>query len=204
MKTPQFYLEHIHEQAVYLIEASRDMSKQDFLQNHTLILAFERSLEIIGEAVGRLDDKFKEAHPEIPWRNIRGLRNIVAHVYWEVDYDIIWQVVTVEIPTLKGARKTYCSAHYPAMNKQQIIFRIQQHEVPLRCLGVRSLTLFGSWARGKQRTGSDIDLLYEFRGGAGHARASDGPARALRRNLGMPCGSRPRQAHQPHPGSAHR
>ena len=51
------------------------------------------------------------------------------------------------------------------MNKQQIIFRIQQHEVALRRLGVCSLTLFGSWARGKQRTGSDIDLLYEFEEG---------------------------------------
>ena len=109
MKTPRFYLEHIHEQAVYLVEASRDVSKQDFLQNHTLILAFERSLEIIGEAVGRLDGEFKEAHPEIPWRNIRGLRNIVAHVYWEIDYDIIWQVVTVEIPTLKKRVKTLLS-----------------------------------------------------------------------------------------------
>ena len=53
------------------------------------------------------------------------------------------------------------------MNKQQIISRIQQHEAVLRRLGVRSLTLFGSWVRGEEQAGSDIDLLYEFE--EGHA-----------------------------------
>ena len=51
------------------------------------------------------------------------------------------------------------------MNKQQIISRIQQHEAALRRLGVRSLTLFGSWVRGGQRAESDVDLLYEFEEG---------------------------------------
>jgi uncharacterized protein with HEPN domain len=101
MKDARFYLEHIQDQAGYLIEASRGLSKEAFLEDRTLILAFERSLEIIGEATAKLDATFKEKHSHIPWRKIRGLRNIVAHVYWEVDYDIIWHVVTVEIPGLK-------------------------------------------------------------------------------------------------------
>ena len=99
-KTPRFYLEHIREQTEYLIAASEGMEQEAFLSNQTILLAFERSLEIIGEAVGRLDDEFKASHPDIPWRNIRGLRNIVAHVYWAVDYDVIWNVVTDEIPSL--------------------------------------------------------------------------------------------------------
>ena len=97
MKTPQFYLEHIREQTGYLIGAAEGVSKESFLQDKTLILAFERSLEIIGEAVGRIDPSFKEAHPAMPWRKIRGLRNVIAHVYWAVDYDIIWDVVTVDV-----------------------------------------------------------------------------------------------------------
>ena len=100
MKTPWFYLEHIHEQTGYLSEASIGLNKEDFLSDKTRILAFERSLEIIGEAVGRLDDAFKDAHPDVPWRKIRGLRNIVAHVYWAIDYDVIWDVVTNDIPPL--------------------------------------------------------------------------------------------------------
>ena len=101
MKTARFYLEHIQDQANYLIEASRGLSKEAFLEDRTLILAFERSLEIIGEATAKLDASFKEKHSHIPWHKMRGLRNVVAHMYWEVDYDIIWQVVTVEIPVLK-------------------------------------------------------------------------------------------------------
>lgn len=101
MKANRFYLEHIHEQTCYLIETSAGLRKDAFLQNQTLILAFERSLEIIGEAVAKIDDDFREAHPAIPWRKIRGLRNVVAHMYWSVDYDIVWHVITTDIPLLK-------------------------------------------------------------------------------------------------------
>ena len=67
MKTPRFYLEHIHEQTQYLLSASEGLTKEDFLSNRTLILAFERSLEIIGEAVARIDEAFRDAHPSVPW-----------------------------------------------------------------------------------------------------------------------------------------
>ncbi len=100
MKTPRFYLEHIHGQTQYLMAASAGLSKEDFLADHTLTLAFERSLEIIGEAVARIDEEFRAAHPAVPWRKIRGLRNVVAHVYWAVDYDIVWHVVTTDVPAL--------------------------------------------------------------------------------------------------------
>jgi uncharacterized protein with HEPN domain len=102
MKTPRFYLEHIYEQTQYLMTASDGVEKADFLNDRTLILAFERSLEIIGEAVVRLDPDFKAAHPTIPWRKIRALRNVVAHVYWAVDYDIIWHIVTTDVPALNN------------------------------------------------------------------------------------------------------
>lgn len=100
MKTTRFYLEHILEQTRYLINTTAGLSKDEFLKDQTLILAFERSLEIIGEAVAKIDEPFKVAHQQIPWNKIRGLRNIVTHMYWAVDYDIIWQVVTHEIPVL--------------------------------------------------------------------------------------------------------
>ena len=100
MKTPRFYLEHIREQTRYLMETSAGVTKEQVVEDRTLTLAFERSLEIIGEAVAGLDDGFKEAHPDIPWRKIRALRNVVAHMYWSIDYDIIWNVISVEIPVL--------------------------------------------------------------------------------------------------------
>ena len=100
MNTPRFYLEHILDQVQYLSAATEGLTKGAFLQDRTLILAFERSLEIIGEATAKLDDSFKAEHTQIPWRKMRGLRSIVAHVYWEVDLDIIWHTVTVDVPIL--------------------------------------------------------------------------------------------------------
>lgn len=58
----------------------------------------ERALEIIGEAPGNLSDETKDRAPELPWREMRGLRNIVAHAYHRVDAARVWQVITADLP----------------------------------------------------------------------------------------------------------
>ena len=63
-------------------------------------LAVERSLEIIGEAAGRVSASFREDHPEIPWRQIIGQRNVLIHEYGEVIQERIWKVVRENIPQL--------------------------------------------------------------------------------------------------------
>jgi uncharacterized protein with HEPN domain len=60
----------------------------------------------IGELVGHLSDSFKETHSQIPWRQIKLMRNIVAHRYGTVDNTITWDVIEHDIPELKA----YCSA----------------------------------------------------------------------------------------------
>lgn len=54
----------------------------------------------IGELARTLSDAFKEAHRDIPWKQIRGLRNMVAHNYGHVDFEIIWSIVQEDIPEL--------------------------------------------------------------------------------------------------------
>ena len=63
-------------------------------------LAIERSLEIIGEAAGKVSESFREDHPEIPWRQIIGQRNVLIHEYGEVNQERIWKVVRENIPQL--------------------------------------------------------------------------------------------------------
>jgi uncharacterized protein with HEPN domain len=63
-------------------------------------LAVERSLEIIGEAAGRVSDLFRNAHPEIPWRQIIGQRNVLIHEYGEIKQERIWKVVRENVPQL--------------------------------------------------------------------------------------------------------
>ena len=73
----------------------------EFETDQMRIDAVIRNLQIIGEAVKRIPDSIREGYPSVPWHNIAGLRNRVTHVYFNVDIDIIWDVVQFELPMLK-------------------------------------------------------------------------------------------------------
>jgi len=63
--------------------------------------AVMRWIEIVGEAVRGLSDELRDAHPEIPWRQIIAMRNIVVHVYFEVDTEAVWLAVEQDLPKLE-------------------------------------------------------------------------------------------------------
>ncbi len=75
----------------------------DFNKNDLLRDAIERNLGIIGEAVRRLSGSFKDDYPDIPWRGVIALRNVLVHEYDSVRGEEIWDVVTVHLPRLAGA-----------------------------------------------------------------------------------------------------
>jgi uncharacterized protein with HEPN domain len=77
------------------------LSREDFLKDEVLKRAFVRSLEIIGEAVRNLPSDLKQSYPQINWRAIAGTRDKLIHNYFGVDYDIVWDIVTNKIPSLK-------------------------------------------------------------------------------------------------------
>ncbi len=62
--------------------------------------AVERKVEIIGEAARRVSEAFRDAHPEIPWPKVIGLRNIVAHDYSGIRQELMWRVVSLRLPEL--------------------------------------------------------------------------------------------------------
>jgi uncharacterized protein with HEPN domain len=72
----------------------------DYDNDRRTQLAIERALEIVGEAAGRVSKQFRDSHPEIPWRQIIGQRNVLAHEYGEIKQDRIWMVATENIPQL--------------------------------------------------------------------------------------------------------
>ena len=59
-----------------------------------------RNLEVIGEAASQVPVPFREQHPEIPWRQIVGLRNVVVHRYFAVDPETVWAIVDGQLPSL--------------------------------------------------------------------------------------------------------
>lgn len=66
---------------------------QVFISDDKTIDAVVRNFEIIGEAANRIDPDFKNNHPEIEWRRIKGFRNRIVHDYFGIDYGIVWDII---------------------------------------------------------------------------------------------------------------
>src|SRR3954452_6298820 len=75
-------------------------SRTDYATDMVLRRAVERATELIGEAASNVSDATRAAHPDIPWRKIIGQRNVLIHDYGDVDDDLVWNLVELEIPKL--------------------------------------------------------------------------------------------------------
>src|SRR4051812_50146783 len=86
-------LEAIRRAGVYLAGQSYEQFLEDIKTQDSVI----RTLEIVGEATKRLSPALREKHPEIPWKNMAGLRDKLIHDYFGVNIDIVWQIVRDEL-----------------------------------------------------------------------------------------------------------
>ncbi|MEW5761156.1 MAG: DUF86 domain-containing protein [Candidatus Thermoplasmatota archaeon] len=77
------------------------MEFKDFIQDDKTVFAVIRAIEVIGEAVKNIPDDVKEKYPEIPWRNMTGMRNKLIHAYFGADIKRVWKTIKEEIPPLK-------------------------------------------------------------------------------------------------------
>lgn len=82
-------------------EYSLNLSEDDFYSNAQIQDAIVRRLEIIGEAAKNVDDDFRNKYPQIPWKKISGMRDIIAHEYFGVKIERVWEVVKKDLPHLK-------------------------------------------------------------------------------------------------------
>ena len=95
-------LQHIIDEADYLIEETSKLTKDEFLENRTFKRSFVRSLEVIGEAVKQIPEEIRDKYPGIKWRNVAGMRDKLIHAYFGVDYSLVWMTVTDLVPELKS------------------------------------------------------------------------------------------------------
>ncbi len=100
MKSAKPYLEHILVECEFLLEQSKDIEFEAFIKDPFFSRAFVRSLEIIGEAVKNLPKDFRDKYPDVPWKEIAGMRDKLIHEYFGVDYKIIWKTIKQDIPQL--------------------------------------------------------------------------------------------------------
>lgn len=79
------------------------MSRDEFLRDRRTQQAVIMSLIVIGEAATRIMDRhpeFAERHSQVPWRNMRGMRNRIAHGYFDINLDVVWDTVMTALPDL--------------------------------------------------------------------------------------------------------
>jgi uncharacterized protein with HEPN domain len=93
-------LKHMLEAAYICLEFVRNKKRTDFENDKMLCFAVVRALEIFGEAASNISKSFQSKHPTIQWRAIIGMRNRLIHAYFDIDYDIVWQALTHEIPEI--------------------------------------------------------------------------------------------------------
>lgn len=88
-------------EAIERIERYAVHGREEFEQNELIQAWFTQNLQIIGEAARVLSPEIRNQHPEISWSNMIGMRNILAHNYFEIDLEIVWAVVEQDLPALK-------------------------------------------------------------------------------------------------------
>ena len=89
------------QQAIADIEKYSQKGREEFEKEELIQTWIIHHLLILGEAASALSDPFKEQHHKIPWSKIIGMRNILIHNYFGIDFDIIWSVLENDLPQVK-------------------------------------------------------------------------------------------------------
>lgn len=95
------YLHDIHEAAGRIRKYTAGMSIQEFSSDKKTQDAVIRNFEIIGEATKNLPVDLRDRYPAVEWRQVAGLRDVIAHRYYRVDVDILWEIIQKKIPVLR-------------------------------------------------------------------------------------------------------
>jgi uncharacterized protein with HEPN domain len=99
------YLEHMRQAAADACKFVDGMDRTAFQQDRRTQQAVVMSLIVLGEAATKVMERhpaFAEAHGEVPWRNMRGMRNRIAHGYFDIDLDVVWETVQTALPVLRA------------------------------------------------------------------------------------------------------
>ena len=100
------YFGHMLDAARHAHRLVASVNRDAYDQDETLQLALTRLVQNLGEAASRISAAGQAALPTVPWRETVAMRNRLVHAYWKVDLDVVWEVVTVDLPPLIEALET--------------------------------------------------------------------------------------------------
>ena len=109
MKSQRAYAQHVIECIGRIAEDSAP-GRDAVFASRTLQDAIVRNLQVLCESTQRIDEKHKDQHPEINWTSIAGMRNVLVHDYFEVDFQTVWDVVARDLPSLEKAMRAILTA----------------------------------------------------------------------------------------------
>ncbi len=101
MRSDSVYIEHIISSINNILEYITGLNLETFLEDNKTQDAVVRQFEIIGEATKRISTDFRDNHPDIPWSEMAGMRDVLIHDYIDVNFEIVWKTATENIPVLK-------------------------------------------------------------------------------------------------------
>ena len=100
-KEPKLFLEDILAAAAKVEKYTDGLSYDKFIDNDLVSDAVIKNILVIGEATKNISDEIRQLNPQIEWRKMAGMRDMIIHGYFSINYRIVWDVVKNKIPELK-------------------------------------------------------------------------------------------------------
>ena len=107
------YLQDIAQSCKKILRFTQGLTQSDLIQDEKTYDAVVRNLEVIGEAAKNVSDEVRKQLPDIGWRKIAGMRDMLAHAYFGIDDDILWDVVQNKVPQLAKAINAFPNKKRP-------------------------------------------------------------------------------------------